>query len=55
MLSRSIIVVCALSTALAPHAATLPGLPVSVILERLGVTDRTQAVIAAVKRGLEHL
>lgn len=28
---------------------------VSVILERLGVTDRTQAVIAAVKRGLEHL
>jgi DNA-binding NarL/FixJ family response regulator len=28
---------------------------VSVILERLDVTDRTQAVIAAVKRGLEHL
>jgi DNA-binding NarL/FixJ family response regulator len=28
---------------------------VSVILERLGVTDRTQAVIAALQRGLEHL
>ena len=28
---------------------------VSVILERLGVTDRTQAVIAALHRGLEHL
>jgi two-component system, NarL family, response regulator len=28
---------------------------VSVILERLGVTDRTQAVIAALRRGLEHL
>jgi DNA-binding NarL/FixJ family response regulator len=26
-----------------------------VILERLGVTDRTQAVIAALQRGLEHL
>jgi len=28
---------------------------VSVILERLGVSDRTQAVIAALQRGLEHL
>jgi len=28
---------------------------VSVILERLGVTDRTQAVVAALQRGLEHL
>jgi len=28
---------------------------VSVILLRLGVTDRTQAVIAALQRGLEHL
>jgi DNA-binding NarL/FixJ family response regulator len=28
---------------------------VSVILERLDVTDRTQAVIAALQRGLEHL
>jgi len=28
---------------------------VSVILERLGVNDRTQAVIAALQRGLEHL
>ena len=28
---------------------------VSVILERMGVTDRTQAVIAALQRGLEHL
>lgn len=28
---------------------------VSVILDRLGVTDRTQAVIAALQRGLEHL
>jgi DNA-binding NarL/FixJ family response regulator len=28
---------------------------VSVILERLGVEDRTQAVIAALQRGLEHL
>jgi len=28
---------------------------VGVILERLGVTDRTQAVIAALQRGLEHL
>jgi DNA-binding NarL/FixJ family response regulator len=28
---------------------------VSVILGRLGVTDRTQAVIAALQRGLEHL
>jgi DNA-binding NarL/FixJ family response regulator len=28
---------------------------VSVILERLGVTDRTQAVITALQRGLEHL
>jgi two-component system, NarL family, response regulator len=28
---------------------------VSVILERLGVTDRTQAVISALQRGLEHL
>lgn len=28
---------------------------VSVILMRLGVTDRTQAVIAALQRGLEHL
>jgi DNA-binding NarL/FixJ family response regulator len=28
---------------------------VSVILERLGVSDRTQAVIAALHRGLEHL
>ncbi len=28
---------------------------VSVILERLSVTDRTQAVIAALQRGLEHL
>jgi DNA-binding NarL/FixJ family response regulator len=28
---------------------------VSVILERLGVVDRTQAVIAALQRGLEHL
>jgi len=28
---------------------------VSVILQRLGVNDRTQAVIAALQRGLEHL
>jgi DNA-binding NarL/FixJ family response regulator len=28
---------------------------VSVILERLGVSDRTQAVIMALQRGLEHL
>lgn len=28
---------------------------VSVILERLGVTDRTQAVVTALQRGLEHL
>jgi len=28
---------------------------VSVILLRLGVNDRTQAVIAALQRGLEHL
>jgi two-component system, NarL family, response regulator len=28
---------------------------VSVILERLGVSDRTQAVITALQRGLEHL
>jgi DNA-binding NarL/FixJ family response regulator len=28
---------------------------VSVILQRLGVTDRTQAVIAALQRGWEHL
>ena len=28
---------------------------VSVILQRLGVTDRTQAVVAALQRGLEHL
>jgi DNA-binding NarL/FixJ family response regulator len=28
---------------------------VSVILDRLGVTDRTQAVIVALQRGLEHL
>jgi two-component system, NarL family, response regulator len=28
---------------------------VSVVLERLGVSDRTQAVIAALQRGLEHL
>jgi DNA-binding NarL/FixJ family response regulator len=28
---------------------------VSVILERLGVNDRTQAVITALQRGLEHL
>jgi DNA-binding NarL/FixJ family response regulator len=28
---------------------------VSVILERLGVEDRTQAVITALQRGLEHL
>lgn len=28
---------------------------VSVILERLGVCDRTQAVITALQRGLEHL
>jgi len=28
---------------------------VSVILERLGVSDRTQAVVAALQRGLEHL
>jgi DNA-binding NarL/FixJ family response regulator len=28
---------------------------VSVILERLGASDRTQAVIAALQRGLEHL
>ncbi|SPE39787.1 Two component transcriptional regulator, LuxR family [Candidatus Sulfopaludibacter sp. SbA3] len=28
---------------------------VSVILERLGVADRTQAVVAALQRGLEHL
>ena len=28
---------------------------VSVILDRLGVSDRTQAVIAALQRGLEHL
>ena len=28
---------------------------VGVILERLGVTDRTQAVITALQRGLEHL
>jgi len=28
---------------------------VSVILLRLGVTDRTQAVVAALQRGLEHL
>jgi DNA-binding NarL/FixJ family response regulator len=28
---------------------------VSVILERLGVADRTQAVISALQRGLEHL
>jgi len=28
---------------------------VSVILERLGVSDRTKAVIAALQRGLEHL
>jgi len=28
---------------------------VSVILERLGVNDRTQAVVAALQRGLEHL
>ncbi len=28
---------------------------VRVILERLGVTDRSQAVIAALQRGLEHL
>ncbi|HLH44875.1 MAG TPA: response regulator transcription factor [Bryobacteraceae bacterium] len=28
---------------------------VSVILERLGVGDRTQAVVAALQRGLEHL
>jgi DNA-binding NarL/FixJ family response regulator len=26
-----------------------------VILERLGVSDRTQAVITALQRGLEHL
>ncbi len=28
---------------------------VSVILERLGVSDRTQAVVTALQRGLEHL
>jgi DNA-binding NarL/FixJ family response regulator len=28
---------------------------VSVILQRLSVNDRTQAVIAALQRGLEHL
>jgi len=28
---------------------------VTVILSRLQVSDRTQAVIAALKRGLEHL
>jgi DNA-binding NarL/FixJ family response regulator len=28
---------------------------VSVILARLGVSDRTQAVIAALQRGQEHL
>jgi DNA-binding NarL/FixJ family response regulator len=28
---------------------------VSVILRRLNVTDRTQAVVAALQRGLAHL
>jgi DNA-binding NarL/FixJ family response regulator len=28
---------------------------ITLILMRLGVTDRTQAVVEALKRGLEHL